>query len=178
MSCPPPWCSWSLPGLDPRGPWPYRVSSPRHLNRFSPQHSGLLKYLSSDLMPSDGLMLTLLCSFSGPSSAPGRPSISLSTTAALDNESVTDEINLKWSAPNDDGGYPITGWEQSIHNVVQATVRNSKVFFSFLKHGRYCVEMLDIKTGRWMEITFIEGYAETKCSLSNILYGIMYRSVL
>ena len=35
--------------------------------------------------------------------------------------------------------------------------------------------MLDIKSGRWVEITFIEGYADTKCSLSNILYGIMYR---
>ena len=34
--------------------------------------------------------------------------------------------------------------------------------------------MLDIQTGRWIEVTFIEGY-EPKCTLSNILYGIMYR---
>lgn len=34
--------------------------------------------------------------------------------------------------------------------------------------------MLDIKSGNWVEITFIEGY-EPKCTLSNILYGIMYR---
>ena len=38
----------------------------------------------------------------------------------------------------------------------------------------YRVEMLDIQTGRWIEVTFIEGY-EPKCTLSNILYGIMYR---
>ena len=34
--------------------------------------------------------------------------------------------------------------------------------------------MLDIQSGRWVEVTFIEGY-EPKCTLSNILYGIMYR---
>jgi hypothetical protein len=34
--------------------------------------------------------------------------------------------------------------------------------------------MLDIQSGTWIEITFIEGY-EPKCTLSNILYGIMYR---
>ena len=38
----------------------------------------------------------------------------------------------------------------------------------------YRVEMLDIQSGSWLEITFIEGY-EPKCTLSNILYGIMYR---
>ena len=38
----------------------------------------------------------------------------------------------------------------------------------------YRVEMLDIQSGCWVEITFIEGY-EPKCTLSNILYGIMYR---
>ena len=32
--------------------------------------------------------------------------------------------------------------------------------------------MLDIKSGKWIEITFVEGY-EPKCSLGNILYGIM-----
>ena len=36
--------------------------------------------------------------------------------------------------------------------------------------------MLDIQSGTWIEITFIEGY-EPKCTLSNILYGIMYREV-
>ena len=36
----------------------------------------------------------------------------------------------------------------------------------------YRVEMLDIKSGQWIEITFIEGY-EPKCTLKNILYGIM-----
>ena len=36
----------------------------------------------------------------------------------------------------------------------------------------YRVEMLDIKSGQWIEITFVEGY-EPKCSLGNILYGIM-----
>ena len=34
--------------------------------------------------------------------------------------------------------------------------------------------MLDISSGKWIEVTFIEGY-EPKCTLSNILYGIMYR---
>ena len=38
----------------------------------------------------------------------------------------------------------------------------------------YRVEMLDIQSGRWVEVTFIDGY-EPKCTLSNILYGIMYR---
>ena len=37
--------------------------------------------------------------------------------------------------------------------------------------------MLDIQSGTWIEITFIEGY-EPKCTLSNILYGIMYRYAL
>ena len=34
--------------------------------------------------------------------------------------------------------------------------------------------MLDIQTNLWIEITFIEGF-EPRCTLSNILYGIMYR---
>ena len=38
----------------------------------------------------------------------------------------------------------------------------------------YRVEMLDIQSGCWIEITSIEGY-EPQCTLSNILYGIMYR---
>lgn len=84
----------------------------------------------------------------GVSSPPGRPVIELSSRiTAPEDDSVTDEINLTWAVPEDDGGYPITG---------------------------YRVEMLDIQTGKWIEITFIEGY-EPKCTLSNILYGIMYR---
>ena len=38
---------------------------------------------------------------------------------------------MTWKVPQDDGGYPITG---------------------------YRVEMLDIQSGTWIEITFIEGY--------------------
>ena len=34
--------------------------------------------------------------------------------------------------------------------------------------------MLDLQSGCWIEITSIEGY-EPRCTLSNILYGIMYR---
>ena len=45
---------------------------------------------------------------------------------------------------------------------------------SILITSGYRVEMLDIQSGTWIEITFIEGY-EPKCTLSNILYGIMYR---
>ncbi len=45
--------------------------------------------------------------------------------------------------------------------------------FTFCFIG-YRVEMLDISSGKWIEVTFIEGY-EPKCTLSNILYGIMYR---
>ena len=46
------------------------------------------------------------------------------------------------------------------------------IFFPLI--SGYRVEMLDIQSGTWIEITFIEGY-EPKCTLSNILYGIMYR---
>ena len=45
-------------------------------------------------------------------SSPGRPVIELSTNriqAQSDENSVTDEINLAWDVPDDDGGYPITG---------------------------------------------------------------------
>ena len=46
-------------------------------------------------------------------SSPGRPVIELSTQriqpAQPDENSVTDEINLAWDVPDDDGGYPITG---------------------------------------------------------------------
>ncbi|QQP36122.1 Uncharacterized protein FKW44_021120, partial [Caligus rogercresseyi] len=81
-------------------------------------------------------------------SPPGRPHVELTSRIVTpEDESITDEINITWTAPQDDGGYPITG---------------------------YRVEMLDIQSGQWIEITFIEGY-EPKCTLSNILYGIMYR---
>eukprot|EP00092_Neocalanus_flemingeri_P023397 GFUD01025368.1.p1 GENE.GFUD01025368.1~~GFUD01025368.1.p1 ORF type:complete len:979 (-),score=266.22 GFUD01025368.1:251-3187(-) len=80
--------------------------------------------------------------------APGRPVVQLSSrTQPQDENSVTDEINITWAVPKDDGGFPITG---------------------------YKIEMLDIQTNNWIEITFIEGF-EPRCTLSNILYGIMYR---
>ena len=47
----------------------------------------------------------------GVPSSPGRPVIELSTNriqAQSDENSVTDEINLAWDVPDDDGGYPIT----------------------------------------------------------------------
>ena len=53
-----------------------------------------------------------LISLSGVPSSPGRPVIELSTNriqAQADENSVTDEINLAWDVPDDDGGYPITG---------------------------------------------------------------------
>ena len=47
---------------------------------------------------------------SGVASAPGRPKIELSSrVSAPEDDSVTDEINLTWDVPEDDGGYPITG---------------------------------------------------------------------
>jgi len=82
--------------------------------------------------------------------SPGRPIVQLSCRPAgqtVDENSVTDEINITWAVPKDDGGFPITG---------------------------YKIEMLDIQTNNWIEITFIEGF-EPRCTLSNILYGIMYR---
>jgi len=82
--------------------------------------------------------------------APGRPVVQLSSRPAgesRDENSVTDEINITWAVPKDDGGFPITG---------------------------YKIDMLDIQTNNWIEITFIEGF-EPRCTLSNILYGIMYR---
>jgi len=80
--------------------------------------------------------------------SPGRPVVQLSSrTEPQDENSVTDEINITWAVPKDDGGFPITG---------------------------YRIEMLDIQTNNWIEITFIEGF-EPRCTLSNILYGIMYR---
>ena len=53
----------------------------------------------------------------------------LSTRARPDENSVTDEINITWNIPKDDGGFPITG---------------------------YRIEMLDIQTNNWIEITFVE----------------------
>ena len=51
----------------------------------------------------------------GVSSPPGRPTIELSTRTVKDTEEdtgVTDEVNIIWSVPDDDGGYPITGTKQ------------------------------------------------------------------
>ena len=51
----------------------------------------------------------------GVSSPPGRPTIELSTRAAKNPEEdtgVTDEVNIIWTVPDDDGGYPITGTKQ------------------------------------------------------------------
>ena len=66
---------------------------------------------------------------------------------------------------------------KSKHSSFQQKKVNSLLYFyihkSIVVLG-YRVEMLDIQTGRWIEVTFIEGY-EPKCTLSNILYGIMYR---
>ena len=82
--------------------------------------------------------------------SPGKPTVQLSSRSRpQDENSVTDEINISWSIPKDDGGFPITG---------------------------YRIEMLDIQSNNWIEITFIEGF-EPRCTLSNILYGIMYRFV-
>ena len=57
-------------------------------------------------------MLLEYWSYAGVSSPPGRPTIELSTRKAenaTDDTGVTDEINIIWSVPDDDGGYPITG---------------------------------------------------------------------
>ena len=61
--------------------------------------------------------------------SPGKPAVQLSTRARPDENSVTDEINITWNIPKDDGGFPITG---------------------------YRIEMLDIQTNNWIEITFVE----------------------
>ena len=58
------------------------------------------------------LFLLQKCFHVGVSSPPGRPTIELSTRRAensTDDTGVTDEINIIWSVPDDDGGYPITG---------------------------------------------------------------------
>ena len=56
--------------------------------------------------------------FSGVASAPGRPKIELSSrVSAPEDDSVTDEINLTWDVPEDDGGYPITGMYIKCHSL-------------------------------------------------------------
>ncbi len=58
-------------------------------------------------------ILTEPCSvwFSGVASPPGRPVVELSSRiSAPEEDSVTDEVNLTWGVPEDDGGYPITGF--------------------------------------------------------------------
>ena len=50
-------------------------------------------------------------SIPGVASSPGRPTIELSSrmNGTDMQDGVTDEINLKWLVPQDDGGFPITG---------------------------------------------------------------------
>ena len=36
-------------------------------------------------------------------------SLSARQSGVVEEDSVTDEINLSWQSPADDGGYPITG---------------------------------------------------------------------
>ncbi len=58
----------------------------------------------------------------GVSEPPGRPTIELSSRTAKSPEEdtgVTDEINLVWSVPDDDGGYPLTGNNKYIKNNVE-----------------------------------------------------------
>ena len=58
----------------------------------------------------------------GVSEPPGRPTIELSTRTAKSQEEdtgVTDEINLVWSVPDDDGGYPLTGNKKYIKNKIE-----------------------------------------------------------
>ena len=57
-------------------------------------------------------ILTFLKSILGVSSPPGCPTIELSSRMTKnpdDDTGVTDEVNIIWSVPEDDGGYPITG---------------------------------------------------------------------
>jgi hypothetical protein len=58
-----------------------------------------------------------LFSFSGVASSPGRPTIELSSRMVGTDmqDGVTDEINLKWLVPQDDGGFPITGKGVSVY---------------------------------------------------------------
>ena len=51
------------------------------------------------------------------SSSPGRPTIELSSRMLGTDmqDGVTDEINLKWLVPQDDGGFPITGKVVSVY---------------------------------------------------------------
>ena len=57
----------------------------------------------------------------GVASPPGRPVISLSArqSGVVEEDSVTDEINLSWQSPADDGGYPITGKKYYVSVVLE-----------------------------------------------------------
>lgn len=58
------------------------------------------------------IQLTNLFYDLGVSSPPGCPTIELSsrtTKTQEDDTGVTDEVNIIWTVPDDDGGYPITG---------------------------------------------------------------------
>ena len=56
-------------------------------------------------------------SIPGVASSPGRPTIELSSRMVGTDmqDGVTDEINLKWLVPQDDGGFPITGKGVSVY---------------------------------------------------------------
>ena len=60
---------------------------------------------------------TSFFSIPGVASSPGRPTIELSSRMVGTDmqDGVTDEINLKWLVPQDDGGFPITGKGVSVH---------------------------------------------------------------
>ena len=57
-----------------------------------------------------GKSITVLL-YQGVPTPPGRPIIALSSnrTSECDENTITDEINISWDVPVDDGGYPITG---------------------------------------------------------------------
>ena len=46
-------------------------------------------------------------------------SLSARQSGVVEEDSVTDEINLSWQSPADDGGYPITGKKYNVSIVLQ-----------------------------------------------------------
>ena len=53
------------------------------------------------------------------SSPPGCPTVELSSRTTKnpdDDTGVTDEVNIIWTVPDDDGGYPITGISFRFYN--------------------------------------------------------------
>ena len=71
------------------------------------------------------------------SSSPGRPTIELSSRMLGTDmqDGVTDEINLKWLVPQDDGGFPITGKDVLVYKprivfvVTQVIEHENRVIF-------------------------------------------------